>query len=119
MAQKWCKKWPKMVQKWKPIFFHIQCEKIFDGTLSDLSWTKNGPRRILQFSLLASLGAILDRFQFFGAALWAPLGAVRVRSGCPRRPPQTLLETSYAGKTHNSASYAIKSITSKLYVLRW
>ena len=103
-----------MVQKWKPIFFHIQCEKIFDGTSPDPSWTKRGPRRVLQFSLLSRLGAILDRFQFFWAALWAPLGAVRVRSGCPRRPPQRLLGASYAGKTHNSASYAIQSITSKI-----
>ena len=80
-----------MVQKWKPIFFHIQCEKIFDGTSPDPSWTKRGPRRVLQFSLLSRLGAILDRFQFFWAALWAPLGAVRVRSGCPRRPPRSTL----------------------------
>ena len=58
-----------------------------------------------------------DRFQFFFAPLWAPLGPVRAWSRTPRRPPRRLLEASYTGKTHNSASYAVKtvkSITSKI-----
>ena len=41
---------------------------------------------------LAPLGALLDRFHFFFAPLWAPLGAVQARSGSPRRPPRSILE---------------------------
>ena len=103
-----------MVQKWNPIFFHIQCEKIFVKSASDQSWTEFIHHRTLHFPLLAGLGALLDRFQFFFAPLWAPLGPVRAWSRTPRRPPRRLLEASYTGKTHNSASYAVKSITSKI-----
>ena len=102
-----------MVQKWNPIFFHIQGEQIFVKSASDRSWTEFIHHRTLHFPLLAGLGALLDRFQFFFAPLWAPLGPVRAWSRAPRRPLRRLLEASYTGKTHNSASYAAKSITSK------
>ena len=104
----------KMVQKWNPIFFHIQGEKIFVQSASDRSWTEFIHHRTLHFPLLAGLRALLDRFQFFFALLWAPLGPVRAWSRTPRRPPRRLLEASYTGKTDNSASYAVKSITSKI-----
>ena len=103
-----------MVQKWNPIFFHIQGEKIFVKSASDRSWTEFIHHRTLHFPLLAGLKTLLDRFQFFFAPLWAPLGPVRAWSRTPRRPPRRLLEASYTGKTHNSASYAVKSITSKI-----
>ena len=103
-----------MVQKWNPIFFHTACEKIFDKSV----WIHLGPQIVQDgssnFPLLAGLGALLDRCQFFFAPLWAPLGPVRAWSRTPRRPPRRLLEASYSGKTHNSASYAIQSITSKI-----
>ena len=104
----------KMVQKWNPIFFHIQGEKIFVKSASDRSWTEFIHHRTLHFPLLAGLKTLLDRFQFFFAPLWAPLGPVRAWSRTPRRPPRRLLEASYTGKTDNSASYAVKSITSKI-----
>ena len=103
-----------MVQKWNPIFFHIQGEQIFVKSASDRSWTEFIHHRTLHFPLLAGLKTLLDRFQFFFAPLWAPLGPVRAWSRTPRRPPRRLLEASYIGKTHNSASYAVKSITSKI-----
>ena len=103
-----------MGQKWNPIFFHIQGEKIFVKSASDRSLTEFIHHRTLHFPLLAGLKALLDRFQFFFAPLWAPLGPVRAWSRTPRRPPRRLLEASYSGKTHNSASYAVKSITSKI-----
>ena len=103
-----------MVQKWNPIFFHIQGEKIFVKSASDRSWTRMGASWTSKFRVLARLGALLDRFQFFFGALEAPLGPVRAWSRTPRRPPRRLLEASYTGKTHNSASYAVKSITSKI-----
>ena len=103
-----------MVQKWNPIFFHIQGEQIFVKSASDRSWTEFIHHRTLHFPLLAGLKALLDRCQFFFAPLWAPLGPVRAWSRTPRRPPRRLLEASYIGKTHNSASYAVKSITSKI-----
>ena len=103
-----------MVQQWNPIFFHIQGEQIFVKSASDRSWTEFIHHRTLHFPLLAGLKTLLDRFQFFFAPLWAPLGPVRAWSRTPRRPPRRLLEASYSGKTHNSASYAVKSITSKI-----
>ena len=103
-----------MVQKWNPMFFHIQCEKTFVKSASDQSWTEFIHHRTLHFPLLAGLKTLLERFQFFFAPLWAPLGPVRAWSRTPRRPPRRLLEASYTGKTHNSASYAVKSITSKI-----
>ena len=103
-----------MGQKWNPIFFHIEGEKISVESASDRSWTEFIHHRTLHFPLLAGLKALLDRFHFFFAPLWAPLGPVRAWSRTPRRPPRRLLEASYIGKTHNSASYAVKSITSKI-----
>ena len=60
------------------------------------------------------LGPSWTDVNFLFAPLWAPLGPVRAWSRTPRRPPRRLLEASYIGKTHNSASYAVKSITSKI-----
>ena len=66
------------------------------------------------FSPLGGSWGSLGPMSIFFAPLWAPLGPVRAWSRTPRRPPRRLLEASYIGKTHNSASYAVKSITSKI-----
>ena len=82
----------KMVQKWNPIFFHIQGEQIFVESASDRSWTQMNASWTSKFRVLARLGALLDRFQFFFGALEAPLGPVRAPSGSPRGPPRSVLE---------------------------
>ena len=85
----------KMVQKWNPIFFHIQGEQIFVKSASDRSWTEFIHHRTFHFPLLAGLKTLLDRFQFFFAPLWAPLGPVRAPSRSPRRPPRSILESIF------------------------
>ena len=76
-----------MGQKLHPIFFQTACEKIF--TFS--SWIHLGaswsPLRTSKFRVLARLGALLDRFQFFLALLRRLLGPSGRRQGPPGGVP--------------------------------
>ena len=80
----------KLAQNVRPIFLHIGCEKIFVENPSVHLGTLN-------FRVFAPLGTVLGRFHFF----FPRLGTVQARSGPLRRPPRSLLNASYAGKTHN------------------
>ena len=84
-------RYQKQGQKWNPIFFHIQCEKIFVKTIRDPLGSRTVQAGTSHFSLLARLGALLDRFQFFFSrpldGSWARPGPVRV---APEASPEAL-----------------------------
>ncbi len=72
-----------MDQKWNPIFFHIQCEKIFNERVRTPLGLKEVQEGSFNFRSYRVLGPSWTDFNFFGP----PFGRLLGPSGCGQGAP--------------------------------